>query len=275
MKHLEYIIAALAAIAMAGACEKHQILFDTENITGQAEFKISYFVPLVVKPVNQIDSVYVNGTFFAGATAGTALVVNGTQPASPGRFFTAPAGKVNLKFFQKDQVVYEKSLVLKQGKQKIFIYDLEQDPLIIDEAFPYTNSSGDAVSPETFDTDSVESVCFLNLVWEAGKPYTGKVQYQWRDNSGDKDEAGNYFWHDLGEPVGFGEITRRTLIVLHKTVYNSAGNERINYRTLNAETGKQLSTDYWIGYIGRVYTHVYRHTLDGKPKAAFSQIIDK
>lgn len=275
MKYLEYIAAALAAVSMTGACEKHQILFETKKITGQAEFKISYFVPAAVNPANQIDSLHVNGTFYAGASAGTSLTVNGTQPASPGRFFTAPAGTVSLKLFRKDQAVYEKSLVLKGGKQNIFIYDLEQDPFIIDEAFPYTNTSGVSSSSETFDTDSVESVRFLNLVWEKGEPFAGKVQYQWRDNTNEKDEDGNYFWHDLGEPVGFGEITERCLIRIHKSIFNSSGYARINYRTVNAESGKQMSTDFWNGYIGRVYTHVYRHNLSGKPKAAFSQIIDK
>ena len=275
MKYLEYIFMALTAISMAGACEKHQILFDTDGIAGNAEFKISCFVPVAVNADNQIESVYVNGVFYAGISAGTNLAVNGTLPAGPGRFFTAPAGGVNVKLFRKDRIAYDKDMVLKAGKQNIFIYDLEKDPFIVEEAFPYTNTSGIPAGSETFDTDSVASVRFLNLVWEKGEPFVGKVQYQWRDNTDEKDEDGNYFWHDLGEPVGFGEVIERCLIIIHKSIFNSAGYARINYRTVNAESGKQMSTDYWNGYIGRVYTHVYRHNLDGSPKAAFTQINDK
>lgn len=278
MKNIQYLLIAVFALLLAG-CEKHEIEFNASDpVTGKAQFQIFYAEPITNNTDNRIDSVFVNGQLYNSVEMPQKLTVNAVIPY-PNGYYVAPAGMVNIKFYRgKDaggnaKLVYDVSVNLSERKQMVLVYDLTTDPIVLDDAYPYDKYSAGATAA-TFGTDSVVSYRFINMFFaEPGVPYSGKLQYQYSNNSGSSYTEGD--WHNLGEPVGFGEQTGRVPAIVHKTIYNSSGYQTLRFRCVdpNGNTVAR-TTDYWTAYIGRINTHVLRGCMTGSPSAGYTQLIN-
>lgn len=283
MKVFKYISGILVVAALAASCQKHVIQFIGEEPVGDdmARFQVCYFPPVTVNTTNAIDSVFVNGKVVSGVGGAGQLAVNAMFPKyQSGCFFTAPKGNINIQLYQKGKVSYDKTVVINETNPKqVLIAGLDKDPYILDCGYPYTVSSGTPSSVETFDSDSVASIRFVNVMHEkdaAGNvvPTSRKLQYQWRFNDDKQDVAGDvdtYHWKNLGAPVSFGEATERTLVIVHKDTYNSSGYSTIRYRVYDPASGETLDTDYWTAYIGRAVDHWFRGIYKGSPASAVTQ----
>lgn len=280
MKFRNIILGALAVAAVATSCEKHELLYEGTTFVGDAAlFHICYFAPVAVNTTNAIDSVYVNDKFTAGIGGTGQLAVCNLVPTSGTRYFTAPKGSTHIQFFKKGEVIYDKYVTLESGKQDIYVPALTLEPVVIATG-DYNNKSPRANGLEQFNTDSIASVRLINFLWEPDgnggvKPTERKCQYQWRDNTGEKDVNGEYYWHNIGGPIAFGEASDREQIIIHKSTFNSSGYVRINYRVIDQD-GNQMTTDYWTGDIGRAYDHIYKGVYgtplpSGYVKAAYTQ----
>lgn len=259
MKILKYLTCSLALLAMVASCDKHEILYNTEEAKA-AEFQLHYFEPITNTSTNYIDSVYVNDKLLSGIDGGGNLATyNGIPGGSTGRFFCVEPGDVNFKFYRKGEVVYNQNITLTAGKQNVIVHDLNKPGVVLDNGYPYQHVSGVA-NAATWDTDSLATIMFVNMIYETpGQPYEGKLQYQWQ-NFRTKE------WENLGEPVGFGEATERCPVLVIKEVFNSSGYRRIDYRILDEDgnifqhfnsSGKFTNySDWWNGYIGRSYMHI-------------------
>lgn len=258
MKILKYLTYSLAVMLMLASCDKHELKFDTEEAQ-PAEFQLHYFEPIANNASYYIDSVFVNDVLYSSVNgSGQLLPYNGVPGGGIGKFFSVKDGDVNFKFYRGGAVVYDQTVTLKKGKQNVIVHDMNKQPIIVDNGYPYQHVSGVA-SAATWDTDSLETVMFVNVLYEAaGQPYEGKLQYQWQHPTTKE-------WKNLGEAVAFGEATERAKVTVIKTTHNSSGSCRINYRILTEDGevlihknsgGKDVNySDYWTGYIGRSYTH--------------------
>lgn len=288
----------------AVGCEKHQILFRTTSLADlnrEAEFQLHYFVPMQDVSTNYIDSVFVNGELYTSVNgAGQLMSLNGL-PVTRSRFYAIQPGEIAIKFMRNNEVVYEGKANLPKGKSNVIVYDHAKDPLIIDNEFPYFQATR-KLDLEHFDTDTVQSLRLINLLFEEkGVPYPGKLQYQYRDYDtkdtlafDDKGKPITEYntWKNVGEPVGFGETTKRVLVHVDKvnginaSGFNSSGTAYLYYRLLIPgeyedieafdASGKPITikkekelqgywsktattmsnySDYWTAYIGGVYNH--------------------
>lgn len=267
MKIIKYITFSFALAFSITACEKHELLYNTEPVTDDmAEFQLHYFEPIRNVAANYIDSVFVNDVLYSSVDgSGQLLPYNGVPGGATGRFFSTKVGVNNFKFYRGSQIVYNQDVTLSPGKQNVFVHNLNQPPIVVDNQFPYWNPSVTNATIESFNTDSIASVMFCNFLYEdAVTPYQGKLQYQWKDPRSTTEEI---IWHNVGSPVGFGEVTVRETIKIVKTVFNSSGSCRIDYRILD-ENGNVLKvcntggnmidySDWWTGYIGRSYMHIF------------------
>ncbi|MBR5398730.1 MAG: hypothetical protein IK103_02935 [Bacteroidales bacterium] len=267
MKKIRFSILAIAALLFLGSCSKHKMWFPIDKMPEDwAEFQIHYFEPSANAASYNMDTVYINDVIYGSKDGGTTLQYNNGLPrfaygsTAIGKFYGVKAGNVNIKCMRRGEVVYDQNMTLTVGKQNVIIHDLNQPPIVIDNQFPYWNAVAPATG-ENWNTDSVGKVMFINLLYESpGVPYPGKLQYQWKRRSGTE-------WANIGEPVGFGEATERTPVIIHKTVFNSSGYENVDYRILT-ESGDELQkwngskyvtySDYWNCYIGKVYMHFFR-----------------
>ena len=260
MKILKYLTYSLALMLLLASCDKHEMKFvDNEVVTDMAEFQLHYFEPIANTAANYIDSVFVNGVLYSSVNGSGQLVpYNGVPGGGIGKFFTVEPGQVNFKFYRKGNIVYDQNVNLTKGKQNVIVHDMNLAPIVIDNGYPYQHVSGVA-NAATWGTDSLATIKFVNLIYETpGQPYEGKLQYQWQ-NPRTKE------WENLGNPVGFGEATDRCPILIVKSVFNSSGYCRIDYRILDEDgntfqhwnsSGKMTNySDYWNGYIGRSYMH--------------------
>lgn len=275
MKVLKYLAYSLALCFMIASCDKHEILYNTEPAQ-DAEFQLHYFEPIVNKAANYIDSVFVNGVLYSSVNgSGQLLPYNGVPGGATGRFFSVKSGEVNFKFYRKDKVVYDQNCTLVAGKQNVVVHDLTKAPVVLDNGYPYQHTTEWVPGVSEYGTDSLATVKFCNFLYEKpGEPYAGKLQYQW-------EHPRTKEWHNLGAPVAFGQATERVAITIVKTVHNSSGYCRINYRILD-ENGELLKVrnsggkmvnygDYWNGYIGRSYMHFFRGNRAATPTCAVSQ----
>lgn len=279
MKNIQYLLIAAFVLLLVG-CEKHEIEFNpSDPVTGMAQFQVMYVEPIAVTTANRIDSMFVNGMLYNSINMPQTMAVNAVTPY-PNGYYTAPAGMTNIKLYRgadaggSAKLVYDVSLNLPERKQIILIYDLNADPIVLDDEYPYPKYSTGATAA-TFNTDSVVSYRFINMFFEKpGVPYSGKLQYQYSNNSGSSYTAGD--WHNLGEPIGFGEQTARVEAIVHKTVFNSSGYQTLRFRCVDPATGVTVTrtTDYWTAYIGRINTHVLRGCMTGTPAAGYTQIIN-
>lgn len=276
MKFIKYITVTLLFGLAVMSCEKHEILYDTIPVdSSMAEFQLHYFEPITNVAANYIDSVFVNDVLYSSVSGSGQLVpYNGVPGGATNKFFAAKAGTTNLKFYRKGNVVYDYNIELKTGRQNIFVHDMTKAPIILDNDFPYVNFNKGA-TVANWDTDSIATVKFYNFLYEdANTPYPGKIQYQYQEYRTEE-------WKNLGNPVGFGEATERVEIVIVKTVHNSSGYRRVDYRMLD-EDGNILKVrnssgsmvnygDYWTGYIGRAYMHIFGGIRTGTPVSSVRQ----
>ena len=108
-----------------------------------------------------------------------------------------------------------------------------------------------------------------------------QYQYQYTTKEGSKSE-----WKNIGSPVAFGESTDWQPIRIIKSIFNSSGYARIDYKIKVQDekgeytqdlqvwnsNGKYVSySDYWNGYIGRRYHHVLKGMRSAKPISSVSQ----
>lgn len=267
MKKLSFIISLLMVVSLV-SCEKHELLYDTHDLADQsAEFQLHYFEPITNSSANYIDSVFVNGVLYSSVNgSGQLATYNGVPGGATGRFFAVAPGTVKFTFWRKGQVIYENSATLQRGKQNVFVHDLTQAPIVIVNDYPYKDKiAREAPTVETFDTDSLATGKIVNLIYEKpGVPCQTKVQCQWRND--EKDADGNYVWHNMGGPIGFGEATPICGFIVHKTAFNSSGYQTLYWRFLKEDgttfnytnsSGKEVAfTDYWSTYIGRSYLYM-------------------
>ncbi len=273
MKILKYLTYSLVLSLMVVSCDKHEIAFDTTPAL-DAEFQLHYFEPIVSKSANYIDSVFINDVLYSSVAGNGALATyNGVPSGSTGKFFAVKSGVINIKLYRGKEVknadgttkkvpelIYNQNCELTPGKQNVFVHDLAKEPVVVDNHFPYWPSRPSNVA--TFDTDSVASVMFVNLLYETpGVTYAGALQYQYEDvRTGE--------WVNIGAPVLFGQATERTHVKVVKDSHNSWGTCDVNYRILD-ENGNVLQVmntygnmidyaDYWSMGIGRAHMHILR-----------------
>ena len=267
MKKLTFIISLLTVFALV-SCEKHEILYDTHDLSEQsAEFQLHYFEPITSAAANYIDSVFVNGVLYSSVNgSGQLATYNGVPGGATGRFFAVAPGSVKFTFWRGGKVIYENVATLNKGKQNVFVTDLNEPPFVIVNDYPYKDKIiRDKPTAATYNTDSIATGKIVNVLFESpGVPCTQKIQCQWRND--EKDAEGNYIWHDMGDPIGFGEATPLCGFIVHKTAFNSSGYQTLYWRFLNEDgttfkytnaSGNQVAfTDYWTTYIGRSYLYM-------------------
>ena len=286
MKAIKYLLVPLLAAPLAFlSCEKNVIEFPTETLEQKgydAEFQLHYVEAIDNKAVNYIDSVFVNGTLYSSVKGSGSLQPYGSLPSGRvSAFFAAKSGPVNLKLYRKGAVVYEQDFELLKGKQNVFVYALDRKPVVVQSDYPYRAGEDGRPDPtqDEYNTDSVATIRFCNFLFEAdGQPYQGKLQYQWKNRDDEKDASGEYPWKNIGGPVGFGEVSERAMVIIHKDVFNSSGYQYIDYRIVD-ESGKVLRlwnsrkkevdySDYWRAYIGRGYMHIFAGNRMALPAAS-------
>lgn len=276
MKFVKYITFALALI-FAISCTKHQIEYKTEVLSkDMAEFQLHYFEPITNTAANYVDSVFVNDILYSSVNgSGQLATYNGVPGGTMGSFFSIKAGTVNIKFFRKDKLIYDQNTTLVPGKQNVFVHNLKDVPVVIDNLYPYIPKGVAMGTPATHDTDSVTYIRFYNFLYEdATTPYAGKIQYQYQD-------VRTKEWVNLGAAVGFGEATERVAVKVVKTTHNSSGSCRVDYRMLDESgailqvansSGRMVNySDYWTAYIGRAYMHIYAGVRTKAPVSSVRQ----
>lgn len=271
MKLVKYFAGAMLLLGLV-SCQKHEIKYDTKP-AGDAEFQFHYFEPV---PRSQtayyIDSLFVDNILYSSVNgAGQLASYNGVPGGATGRFFSTNSGQHRFVLYRGGEVIYDKTVNLMKGKQNVVVYDLDEDPKVFDNLYPYqSHRDPSTISPKAeWGTDSVAYVRFFNFMYteidDEVVPYPGTLQYQWRNDV--KDEFGEWVWHNVGNPVRFGEASDIATLIVHKTVFNSKGYQSIYYRILD-ENGEVLKTttsagkfinysDYWTAYIGRAYSHFW------------------
>lgn len=281
MKIIKYISLFLIALGVI-SCDKHEIEYMTTPVSNDmAEVQLHYFVPVTAVAGNNIYKVEIGGQEYVNNGAAVISTYNATPSGSVGRFYAVKAGDVNIKLYKGSdmELVYDKSVALNTGKQNIFVYDFEKEPIVFDNGYPYSTNT-------TTDTDSTCWVKFYHFLYEKEREYCPlKLQYQYQYikdvKSGEKSE-----WMNIGNPIGFGETTGWQPIRVIKSIFNSSGYARIDYKIKvqdeNGEytqdlqlwnsNGKYISySDYWNEYIGRRYHHIIKGMRSAKPIASVSQ----
>lgn len=270
MKILKYI-SLILIVVFALSCEEHEIEYNTTPIGDLAQFQLHYFVPLTANSSNYLYRVEINDELYSNSDAPLSTY-NAIPSGSVGRFFTVEPGTVNIKLYKgtAEELVYDHNTTLTTGKQNVFVYDFNEDPLVFDNGYPY-------VSNVTEDTDSITYVKFYNFLFETeGIPTDLKLQYQYIDSN--TDELIN-----IGTPVSFGETTGWQPVKIIKTINNSSGYARVYYKIkvidddgnivddlqlFNSSSNYVSYSDYWTGYIGRRAHHIMAGFRSAQPKAS-------
>lgn len=279
MKITKFIGLCLIAVSTV-SCEKHEIEYMTTPVDkDMAEIQLHYFVPVTAIAANNIYKLEIGGQEYVNNGAAVVSTYNAVPSGSVGRFYATASGDVNIKLYKGTdlELVYDKNAKLTSGKQNVFVYDFNKDPIVFDNGYPYETNT-------TMDTDSTCWVKFYNFLYEKEGEYsTLKLQYQYQYTTGDGTKSE---WLNIGSPVAFGESTGWQPITVIKSVFNSSGYARIDYKIKvqdeNGEytqdlqvwnsNGKYVSySDYWNGYIGRRYHHVLKGMRSAKPISSVSQ----
>lgn len=281
MKIIKYISLFLIALA-AISCDKHEIEYMTIPVSNDmAEVQLHYFVPVTAVADNNIYKVEIGGQEYVNNGAAVISTYNATPSGTVGRFYAVKAGDVNIKLYKGSdmELVYDKNATLATGKQNIFVYDFDKEPIVFDNGYPYSTNT-------TTNTDSTCWVKFYHFLYEKEGEYCPlKLQYQYQYTkdikTGEKSE-----WINIGNPISFGETTGWQPIRVIKSIFNSSGYARIDYKIkvqdesgeytgdlqLWNSNGKYISySDYWTGYIGRRYHHIIKGMRSAKPIASVSQ----
>ncbi|MGV3763810.1 hypothetical protein [Parapedobacter sp.] len=289
MNRFNKIIGALVAIVAFTACEKHVVEYDTTPIDDAttAQFQLHYMVPTTTGTANNINKVELNGQVLTNETTPLSTY-NAVPSGAVGRFFATEAGTVNLKLYRGAvgdlTLVYDRDIELPGGKHNVIIHDFDEPPIIIDNQAPYPTIT-------TEHTGTTAWVKFYNLLYEKpGEPTPLKMQYQFQYVT-DNETGAKSEWQNLGSPVAFGEATGWEPIVVNKTVEVSSGYARVDYRIrligpdgndegslqlLNTASGEMRDfSDWWTGYVGRVYHHFLAGNRTEAPVASIRQFTAK
>ena len=282
MKNIKYLILLCPLALLFASCDKHDLGYaDSDDVAANtAQYQITYVRPVANGVATRLDSLFMNGKKICGVGGSGTLAPNGSLPG-PARYFTVKPGTNHLVAYNRDNIVYEQDIEFTAGRQRLFIYDLTKAPIIHTELDEYKplHKDGARSDVETFNTDSIMRLRLFNFFFEdPNTPYPNKVQYQWSNNYSSSSPYTTGDWHNLGEPIGFGEATDYEEVIIHKTGvggsgFNSAGYQTIRYRCVDAQ-GNTIArtTDYWSGYIGRWVTHTLRGCRTGSPSAGYSQL---
>jgi hypothetical protein len=279
MKIIKFISLCLIALSTV-SCEEHEIEYMTTPVdNNMAEIQLHYFVPVTTTAANNIYKMEIGGQEYVNNGAAVISTYNAAPSGSVGRFYTVTSGDVNIKLYKGTglELVYDQNVTLTSGKQNVFVYDFNKKPIVFDNGYPYETNT-------TMDTDSTCWVKFYNFLYEKDGEYsTMKLQYQYQytTKEGSKSE-----WKNIGSPVAFGESTDWQPIRIIKSIFNSSGYARIDYKIKVQDekgeytqdlqvwnsNGKYVSySDYWNGYIGRRYHHVLKGMRSAKPISSVSQ----
>ena len=287
-------ITLILVVVFFAACDKHEVEYMATPVSNMAEFQLHNFVPEYVADSNNIYQVEINGQLYAN-DMNPLKTYNAIPAGSVGKYFATNVGATNIKLYK---VVYEKGKVtyvyengkvtdklalklvydqtynLTQGKQNVFIHDYSKPPVVFDNGYPY-------VANVVEEADSTAWVKFYNFLYEkAGIPTTLKLQYQYQYTNAAKVKSD---WLNVGAPVSFGEATGWVPLKVIKTVNNSQGSARLDYRikvidaagtdtgelqVINTKNAFVNYTDYWTLTIGRRYLHTLSGMRAEKPNAA-------
>ena len=253
MKVLKYLTIVFITI-FALSCEKHKLEYPSYPVDDtKVMLQIHYFVPIATGSANYINKVEVNDI---PVTFNNLIPYNGIPDGATGKFFTADAGNVSIKFYKGSAAtsytnVYDKTVPLQGGKAyNVFIHNFNESPIVIENGYPHrTNYPG-------YDIDSTSYTRFYNFYYDSdGTPLCkngDKLQLQYVYYQTTSAETGwlvQYPLTDtftLGEPIGFGEATEWCPVRIHKTIYNSSGYQPVRWfiRLIKSDGTKE-----WIPYM--------------------------
>jgi hypothetical protein len=259
MKYFKYIALLLLVAVTMGSCDKKDVSYMAEPVDeGQMAYvQVGFYAPVSTAAANNIYFVDINGVEYGNDGAAFLTTYNTVPGGGTNRYYAVPAGNVNIKLHQRESdgnggfnypVVYDQSATVQAGKRYcLYVHDFNQPPIPIEMSAAPEFSKG-------LDTDSLCRVQFVNMIYENGAPITDKVQFGVQNQYTKEYEP-------VAEPVAFGEVTSWFKVLIHKTVFNSSGYQRIEvclYR-IDPNTGENLGimfTDYWNWYIGRAYREI-------------------
>ena len=261
----------------AFSCKKNVITYNSTSLSGEAEFQLHYFVPVVTGAVNNIYKVEINGQLYANSNS-ILSTYNAIPSGAVGRFYATKPGQNNIKLYKGEamELVYDQNCELKTGKQNIFVYDFKKPPVVLDNEYPYKGNVTDSTGKSAW-------VKFINFLFEKdGVPTTKKLQYQRQyilnNTTNEKSE-----WLNVGKPVAFGEATEWQEVEVNKIVVISSGTARVDYRikvigangedqgdleVLNSSSKYVPYSDWWNTVIGRRYFHIISGMRADKPISA-------
>ncbi len=170
---------------------------------------------------------------------------------------------------------------LEPGKQyRLVIYDMSKGllvceqgdiPTIKDATIKWDSGRDDVDGEFTEIIGEGANHRFYNFVWETStQPATFKLQAYFKNQLTEGDNAGA-FDIPCGKPFGFGEDSGWATIPMKKSIYNSSGYARMDfklkkigpngedlgwfqYKSSNTAAPKDY-TDYWTTYVGRAYIY--------------------
>jgi hypothetical protein len=276
MKILKYYISIVfIAIIALSSCEKHELKYDATIVDEtKVMVQIHFFVPIQGGSDNAITQVQINDI---PVTLNNLNPYNGIPNGATGKFFTTDAGNVNIKLFRGNATagynkIYDQSVNLEGAKfYNLVVHNFNTPPTVIDAQYPYPKYTGPIpLTPEPGSDEDIGIAFarFLNFYYDADTTPLCKngdklqLQYVYTTTGG-----GDAGWTPyapetdtfaLGEPVGFGEATEWTPVIIKKNYHNSAGYTvpRCMIRLIKADGTKQ-----WIPYVNAsnvptVYTSV-------------------
>jgi hypothetical protein len=205
-------------VALTVSCQKNEIEYNATTFTDLAQFQLHYFVPVNAVAANNITKVLINDSLYANSKA-PLTTYNAIPNGGVGRFYTVDPGTVNIKLYQGtagDVLVYDQNVDLTTSKQNVFVHDFSKPPVVFDNGYPYSYNI-------TENSDSTCWIKFYNFLYEtSGVPSSLKLQYQYIDTR-------TLVPVNIGQPVSFGETTDWQPVKVVKSIFNTAGYNKIDF----------------------------------------------
>jgi hypothetical protein len=189
MKRL-ILLLSIITLFIVYSCEKHELAYDSSNLdlTKSAQVRIVYDLP-VTGTAFSITRLKLNDQLYSEVST----VVGSIFPNSVAKYFVVPAGQVKVETFTgatKDVLQYSNNCTVEAGKKySVYIYDLTQAPLVVQDAdvFPVVDPWADTVC----------HIQFVNLLFKPdGTPY-GKLFLKGRRGAGTT--ASPYVYADVAQ----------------------------------------------------------------------------
>ena len=274
MKIFKYILIAVAVFGMT-SCSKYKTnwLIDRYLDEGDAQFQLFKVVPQTATTANYNYMFMLNNDTIVNNAASLITTYNAIPSGAANIYYTYKTGTLNIKAYASsaNTLVYDKSCTLKSGKQTIWIYDYNEDPIVIAET--------DAPANLSTDNDTISGVAkqYYNFIFDNGKPCDFKIQLYEMPTELTGSDKTKYV--KVGEPIGFGESTGWFVSYVKKTSYNASGSatrymsfkkvvngvEEDDFMTYTNSSGKTTSfNDYWTEYQGRAVRRIARGDVSSK-----------